>query len=160
MVMLCTGDQQALHCATDSTQLIEVHTALHQRHTSVGKANNLHYKGLCGGRQCRLTDTRSQNRTDKQDKIGLAHHETSRKGTNKQMLIQGHTRVQTGYRVQTGARARPKARGQAANANFFSLTDTFVSHFCPWQHLFQICGQFCGEEIPITMVANGWPQAL
>ena len=31
----------------------------------------------------------------------------------------------------------------------------FVSDFCPWQHLFQICGQFCGEEIPITMVADG-----
>ena len=62
---------------------------------------------------------------------------------------------------ETGTRGRagPKPEARRQMQISFSLTATFVSDFCPWQHLFQICGQFCGEEIPITMVANGRPQA-
>ena len=103
MVMLCTGDEQALHCATDSTQLIEVHTALHQRHTSVGKANNLHCKGLCGGspmpfdrhggitREAKIGQTnrtnasRDKSKGDKQANVDTGAH----KGTDR---VQGTDR--------------------------------------------------------------------
>ena len=133
--MLCTGDQQALHCATDSTQLIEVHTALHQRHTSVGKANNLHCKGLCGGRQCRLTDTgdhkRSKNRTDKQDKIGLTHHES--KGDKQ-------ANVDTGAHKGTDrVQGTDRGEGQAQSQRPGRKCKLFLTH-----------GHFCLSLLPMA----------